>query len=161
MSSKPLYTLGDVVEDMPLTNVQGVASKISQEMGEAGLLLFALRGTWCPFCVHQLIATRARYPHYTKRGVNAAFIIPEADYIVQSFVQTASRPLPFGVHADMDGTLSEALVGAYEDGTARKIGVYLLNAKREVMWQFVGYDDTYPSHTELLNAIDAMLTPTV
>ena len=142
------FAVGDILPDYNTTNLDRNPSTLSAEMGENGLLLFVLKGTWCPFCVHQLVATRARYNKYRGYGFNVNFIIPEDEYKVGTFVETASRPFPFGLHADVDETISNSLVGA--PAPSRKIGIYLLNRDREIMWQFIGMEDDYPSTTLIL-----------
>jgi peroxiredoxin len=144
---------GDTLPDFKVTNVNGDESTLQQEMGENGLLIFVLRGTWCPFCVHQIVATRARFPHFQRRGVNAVFVIPEEAFKTDAFRLTVRKPLPFGLHADEDATIADMLVGAVPPGTTRKVGIYLLNLEREIVWRFVGWDDDYPVHQDVIDAI--------
>lgn len=153
--------IGTTLPDYPITNSERAKSVLSQEMGERGLLIFVLRGTWCPWCVHQIMAARTRYPKYVRRGVNAVFISPEDEPKVDAFALTTSRPLPFGLHADESAEIANSLVGAPDEGTSRKVGVYLLNPDREVVWGFAGWDDDFPTNTQILEAIDTQLPSVV
>lgn len=157
MTPIPQFQIGEILPNFCLTAHDGLPSTVDDEMGSQGLVLFVLRGTWCPFCVHQIVATRARYPHFQRRGINVAFIIPEEKYKVDSFRMTVSRPLPFGLHADEASIQADQLAGKLLPGTSRHIGIYLLNRQREIKWQFVGNDDNYPAHRVVIAAIDDTL----
>lgn len=144
---------GDTLPDFGVTSVNGDKSTLQQEMGKNGLIVFVLRGTWCPFCIHQIVATRARYAHFQRRDVNAVFVIPEEAFKIDGFRATVSKPLPFGLHADEEATIANLLVGELVPGTSRKVGIYLLNPERKIMWRFVGWDDDYPAHQVVIDAI--------
>ena len=152
---------GDTLPDFKITNVYGDESTLQQEMGKNGLIIFVLRGTWCPFCIHQIVATRVRYIHFQRRGVNAVFVIPEEAFKVDGFRLTVSKPLPFGLHADEDATIADLLVGAALPGTSRKIGIYLLNRERKIVWRYVGWDNDYPSHQVVMDAIQENVSTSV
>ncbi|MCI0712665.1 MAG: peroxiredoxin family protein [Chloroflexi bacterium] len=149
---------GDTLPDFKVTSVNGDESTLQQEMGEKGLIIFVLRGTWCPFCVHQIVATRARYPHFQHRGINAVFIIPEESFKIDAFRMTVRKSLPFGLHADEDATIADMLVGAVPPSTTRKVGIYLLNPEREIVWRFVGWDDEYPTHQDVIDAVQEYIS---
>lgn len=158
---KLTYTIGNILPNFTVVNAQRQASTLHDEMGEAGLLIHVLRGTWCPFCVHQLMAMSARYPKFTKRGVTTTFIIPEEDYKVSSFVTTSARPLPFGLFADEKAEITEQLTGKLIEGQSRKIGLYLINTNRELVWSWVGYEDTYPATSVIFDEIEKMKMQTL
>lgn len=160
MMSLPL-NIGQILPDYTVTNSERQSALLSEEMGTRGILIFVLRGTWCPWCVHQIMAARTRYPKYLKRGVKAVFVIPEEESKVGTFALTASRPLPFGLHADESAEIANLLVGAPEEGTSRQVGLYLLNAEREVVWGFAGWDDEFPINSDVLEVIDTKLPSVV
>jgi peroxiredoxin len=153
--------LGDQLPDFKVTSADGEDSTLQSEMGTNGLLIYVLRGTWCPFCIHQIVAARARYPNLQKHGVNAVFVIPEEVFKIDGFRLTVSRPLPFGLHADEEATIANTLAGEPLPGTSRKVAIYLLNREREVKWRFVGWDDDYPAHHVVLDAIKEHLAPSL
>lgn len=161
MDKQLKVTPGDTLPNFTVTNIFGKQSTLDEEMGENGLTVFVLRGTWCPFCIHQIVATRARYPHFQRRGVNAVFVIPEEAFKIDGFRMTVSRPLPFGLHADEDGTIANTLAGEPLPGTSRKVAIYLLNPRREVKWRFVGWDDDYPPHQVVMDAVQEHISPTL
>ena len=158
--SLPL-NIGTTLTDYTVTNSERQGTTLTEEMGTRGILVFVLRGTWCPWCIHQIMATRSRYPKYLKRGVKVVFVIPEEEPKVSAFSLTTSRPLPFGLHADESAEIANLLVGAPEMGASRKVGLYLLNTEREVVWGFAGWDDDFPSNTQVLDAIDTQLTSAI
>lgn len=153
--------IGTALTDYTVTSSERQASTLSAEMGARGLLIFVLRGTWCPWCVHQIMAARTRYPKYEQRGLKAVFVIPEEEPKVGAFALTTSRPLPFGLHADESAEIANLLVGEPEPGTSRKVGIYLLNPDRKVIWGFAGWDDDFPTNTQILDAIDTKLPSAV
>ena len=154
-------SIGTKLTDYTVTNSDRQATTLSSEMGTRGILVFVLRGTWCPWCVHQIMAASSRFPKYLKRGVKAIFVIPEEEPKVSAFTLTTSRPLPFGLHADESAEIAGLLVGEPEAGTSRQVGIYLLNQDREVIWGFTGWDDDFPSNIQILEAIDTKLPSAV
>lgn len=152
------YPIGSILPDMMVTDAGNMPSTLSRQMGERGLLLYVLRGTWCPFCVSQINGMRRRYPRYQQQGVDTVFIVPEPVANVYSFAISSPHPLPFGLHADEQTELADTLTHPVEDPNDRPIGIYLLNTQRQVVWRFVGTeDDDYPSQQRLLDLIQHQL----
>ncbi len=158
MSTQLKYAIGDVLPDLNVTAADDQSTTLSQQMGERGLLLFVLRGTWCPFCVGQIHTMRRRYPKFTKLGVNTVFIVPEEKANVWGFAVSSPQPLPFILHADEENTIANDLTLKPEPPVSRPIGLYLLNPEREIVWRYVGYEDEdYPSHGKLLKIVNEHL----
>lgn len=144
------YNIGDIVPNLSVVDAQNQPTTLDEQMGEQGMLIFVLRGTWCPFCVGQIHTMRRRYPVYAKMGVNSLFVVPESHTSVWSFAISSPEPLPFIIHADEERAITNELVDLSSDpNMAQALGVYLLNAQRQVIWRFVGMDDDYPSHSKL------------
>ncbi len=154
MNTQP-YTIGTTLPDLMVTNAENMPSSLSQEMGEHGLLIYVLRGTWCPFCVSQINKMRRRYPRYQAHGIGTVFIVPEPVANVYSFAISSPHPLPFGLHADEETQVADTLTQAVQEPGERPIGIYLLDANRTVLWRFVGTeDDNYPSQDQILSVIE-------
>ena len=151
---QPEFEIGDVIPNWTLTDEEQNSITINEAMGENGLLLYTLRGTWCPFCVHQIVATRSRYDEFLKLGIKMNFIIPEAQHTVDSFAMTVSRPLPFGLHSDPNAELANLFTGKPAPSHVRNIGIYLINTDREIVWKFVGSENEYPTSTIIMRAIE-------
>ena len=148
------YEIGTILPDMMVTDANNMPSTLSKQMGDAGLIIYVLRGTWCPFCVGQINTVRRRFPKYQKQGVNTVFIVPEASANVYSFALSSPNPLPFGLHADEKNEIAASLTFAVENPNDRPLGIYLIGQDRKVLWRFVGTeDDGYPSQQDLLDII--------
>lgn len=152
------YTIGATLPDLVVTDSDNMPSTLSKQMGERGLLLYVLRGTWCPFCVSQIHSMRRRYPRYQQLGVETVFIVPEPHANVYSFAISSPTPLPFGLHADENTELADSLTQPVDNPNDRPIGIYLLNNAREIVWRFVGPEDQgYPSQQDLNTLIEENL----
>ena len=159
MSKQPKYEIGDVLPDIVVTDADNQPTTLSQEMGDKGLLLFALRGTWCSFCVGQIHTMQKRYPVYSQLGVNSVFIVPEAQTKVWSFAISSPKPLPFGLHADESQAITDALTMRPDTPSERPLGIYLLDCERKIVWRYVGFEaDEYASQDALIAAINDYLS---
>lgn len=155
MVDKPKYDVGDILPNLIVTDADSQPTTLNDEMGDRGLLLFALRGTWCSFCVGQIHTMQKRYPIYQNMGVNSVFIVPEAHTKVWSFTISSRQPLPFGLHADERQDVTDSLTLTPTTPSERPLGIYLLNRDRKVLWRYVGFEaDEYASQDALLTAIN-------
>lgn len=158
MLNQPKYEVGDILPDIVVTDADSQPTTLSQEMGEKGLLLFALRGTWCSFCVGQIHTMQKRYPVYSQLRVNSVFIVPEAQTKVWSFAISSPKPLPFGLHADESQAITNDLTLTPPTPSERPLGIYLLNRERKIVWRYVGFEaDEYASQVALVSAINTYL----
>ena len=159
MVNQPKYEIGDILPDIVVTDADSQPTTLSQEMGDKGLLLFALRGMWCSFCVGQIHTMQRHYPMYSRLGVNSVFIVPEAQTKVWSFAISSPKPLPFGLHADESQVITNALTMTPDTPSERPLGIYLLNGERKIVWRYVGFEaDEYASQDTLVAAINNYLT---
>lgn len=144
------YNIGDILPNLSVIDAQNQTITLDEQMGDHGLMVIVLRGTWCPFCVGQIHTMRRRHPVYTKMGVNTLFVVPENHTSVWSFVISSLEPLPFVLHADEERTLTSDLVCIPDNPKViQPLGVYVLNRERQVVWRLVGMDDDFPSHSKL------------
>ncbi|PJF40202.1 MAG: hypothetical protein CUN55_13015 [Phototrophicales bacterium] len=152
------YEVGTILPDLIVNDADNMPTSLKTQMGEKGLLIYVLRGTWCPFCVGQIDRVRRRYPKYQAQGVNTVFIVPEPYATVNGFAVSTPRPLPFQLYADEQSTLADALTYPVETPRERPIGIYLLNKERKIVWRFVGHEDeNFPTQQDILDVIATYL----
>ncbi len=150
------FMIGDTIPDIQVTNTEGQLTPLSAQMGEKGLLLFILRGTWCPVCVMQIKMVQRYYTSYWDLGVNSQFVMPEEEDSVWTFKVSQPRPLLFGLHPDPKRETSELFLPT--EGIGVLPAAYLLNTDRQVVWQHIGQHlEDRPTHQQLLDAITANL----
>lgn len=154
-----IFQVGDVVPNLDVTDAEGHLKPLSKQMGEKGLLIFVLRGTWCPSCVMQIKMVQRHYQRYLELGVNSQFILPEPEDSVWTFKISQPRPLKFGLHADPLHQTTELFL------PTKGIGVlpaaYLLNTERQVVWTHIGESlEDRPTHQQILDAISQHLAGT-
>lgn len=150
-NNQPKYAVGDVLPDLTVSDLEGQPTPLSAQMGDAGLLLVVLRGTWCPFCVGQIHAMRRYYPRFRELGINLVFVVPEDQARVWSFAVSSPEPLPFALHADERIEITDDLTMVPETPSDRPLALYLLRPNRRIVWRYIGDDaETYPSYQQLL-----------
>jgi peroxiredoxin len=97
---------GSVVPDLPFTQLDGSAHRLSELKGRVTLINFW--ATSCSTCVREMPRIVSTYQKYHARGFETLAVAMEYDapaYVMQ-FAQ--SRQLPFRVAMDHDGKLAEA-----------------------------------------------------
>lgn len=150
------YQLGERVPDIFVSDAEGKLKMLSEQLGERGLLIFVLRGTWCPTCVAQIQTVRRNYQKYAAEGVNTVFISPETEDNVWAFRISQPTPLPFGLHADPDRQTMELFIQS--DAIGELPAAYLLDTQRRVIWRHLGIRaDDRPSHQQILDAMTQFL----
>ncbi len=153
-TNQPKHNVGDLLPDLTVTDLEDQPTPLSAQMGENGMLLVVLRGTWCPFCVGQIHNMRRRYPAFRKLGVSLMFVVPEDRASVWSFAISSPEPLPFALHADETIEIADDLTVVPDTPSDRPLAIYLLTPQRRIVWRYVGEDsETYPSHQKLLQVI--------
>jgi len=154
----PIYDLGQVVPDVKVTDTEGHLKPLSQQMGQKGLLIFVLRGTWCAFCVDQINTVQRNHHRYAEQGVESVFITPETADSVWSFRISQARPLKFGIHPDTKRETLELFISQTEIGILP--ATYLLDTRLRVVWRYIGKDEEdRPNHPAILEAVRAFLPP--
>ena len=148
--------VGDVVPDIKVMDATGHLTPLSQQMGDKGLLVFVLRGTWCSFCVQQIQSVQRNHHRYTNQGVASVFISPEAAESVHTFRISYPRPLPFGLHSDPTREMLEIFVEQESVGVLP--ATYLLNKDRNIVWRYIGqHKEDRPGHHQLTQIIGELL----
>lgn len=152
------YEIGDVLPDMRVADPQGSLKPLSAQMGEKGLVIFVLRGTWCPSCVSQIHGVQRNYNRYTRHGVTTVFISPEDARTIDNFRLSMPAPLRFGLHSDPKRETSEFFIPVPDEDFTVETATYLINHERQVVWSCFGNPvHDFPSHEQLLAAIESAL----
>lgn len=144
--------IGDSAPDIQITNAEGKLVPLSQAVGEKGLLVFVLRGTWCAFCVDQIAGVQRNYHRYAKQGVESVFITPEDGDSVWTFRISQPKPLSFGLHADPSRETMELFV--LQEHVETMPATYLLDNDLKVVWSYYGTgEEDRPGHQTIMDAI--------
>lgn len=150
------YVLGKIVPDIFVADSEGQLKLLSAQVGKRGLLIFVLRGTWCPTCVAQIQTVRRHYQKYASEGVETVFISPEAEENVWAYRISQPTPLPFGLYADPNHQTAQLFIQDEAVGTLP--AAYLLDGERRVVWRYLGTRaDDRPSHQQILDAVTQFL----
>jgi peroxiredoxin len=151
-----LYQLGDAISDFVVSDINGNAQPISQVMGQRGLMLFLLRGTWCPSCLMQIRATQRYYNHYLNHGIQSLFITAEEPDTVWTFRISQARTLPFGIHPDPCHTILSRFLPAAQ--ITLLPAAYLVTPGKQIVWQYLGkHVEDRPTTSQLVTAFEQYL----
>lgn len=151
------YSIGDILPDVSANDSDGITRQISAHMGERGLLLFVLRGTWCSICLAQMRTVQRNYKHYQELGVQSVFLSPEDETAIFSYQVSLPRPPAYTLYADPEKKTIQLLLNPDDIGVLP--ATYLLDTERRVMWVHRGqHAEDRPTHANLLAAIEAHLS---
>jgi peroxiredoxin len=146
------YDIGDTVADIRISDPEGRLQPLSAQIGERGLLVFVLRGTWCAICVEQMNTIQRNYHRFVGQGVTTVFQTPEAEGPVHTYKISQPTPLQYGLHPDPNLSALEQFI--QRDSIGLLPAVYLLNRDLRVVWRHLGeHSEDRPSNTRLLEAI--------
>jgi peroxiredoxin len=147
-----VFNVGDIVPDLRVVDSGGRLKPLSEQMGEKGLLVFVLRGTWCAFCVNQINSVQRNYHRYANQGVETVFITPEPYESIETFKLSLARPLPFGLHADPTRQTVEYFVERGAVGVSP--ATYVLDRDRRIVWRYIGkHEEDRPGHNQITQVI--------
>ena len=144
--------IGQSAPHITLNDDNNMQRTFNTLMGEAGLLLIFVNGTWCPTCVGTLYYLSKHTPHLTKMGVNTSVVAVDDAGTLRAFRLSASLPLTYTLLADPN----EVARSAY--GVTASEVYLLLDRQGTVHERFfdpAGY--MRPSRAKLEASIQAML----
>ncbi|MCU0481083.1 MAG: peroxiredoxin family protein [Anaerolineae bacterium] len=120
-------------------------------MGENGLILAFVYGTWCATCVEALHALTRYAPQLQKEGVNIAAVLIDDTADIHNFRRSSPRPIHFPLLADKD----ERIHHTYRANSSK---VYMVIDREYVLrHKFIDFDGTQkPNLPTLLAAIKDM-----
>lgn len=134
----PEFTLHD--EKNQSTPLKGI-------MGEKGLLLAFIHGTWCSHCVQTLYRLRRHSAFYEQAGIRLSVIAIDPPSALRVFKMSANPPLAYTLLADED----EQVHKLYE---LEHVGAYIvIDAAGIVRSKFLDFDHHgWPGHARVLEA---------
>ncbi len=145
--------IGEKIPHFEIPDEEGNIRTFQNLVGEKGLLLVFVYGTWCAPCVQTLYSLGRTSEIYQHEGVNVAVASVDDAQILKNFKATAPTPINFPLLADHD----EALHKLYTSAVAKTYLV--IDANGILRAKFVNADGrSKPSHQALLEAIQQHLT---
>jgi len=141
-------------ESLPRFSAKDDENKLHQLddlMGENGLVLAFVYGTWCATCVEALHALTRYAPQLKKEGVNVAAVLIDDPADLHNFKASSPRPVQFPLLADKD----ESIHNIYKADSSK---VYMVIDRDYVLrHKFIDFDGTRkPNLPTLLGAIKEM-----
>lgn len=142
---------GKAVADFELQVDNGHYASLAGLMGEKGLLLVFVHGTWCPVCV-QVLFRLGRYTRtYRNHGADVAVVSSDPVERLDVFKRSAYPTFEFPMLSDKDGKTRQLY-------NLEGVNAFLLiDAGKILRHKFIDHDHTsVPGHHELLAAIDEL-----
>ena len=158
----PTLGPGSPFPDVPLHNLVGEKSEISDLQGESGALVVFFRGSGCPACRRELQLLQSCLPDIQRRGLALVAISVEAPEVSARLREQLG--LGFHVLCDTEFQLTDALALRHERGYLGKDVAtpthFLVDARGIIRWVHRAYHTLIrPSLNEILSAIDDALPP--
>jgi peroxiredoxin Q/BCP len=142
-----------------LPNQKGQVRSLQDYLKQGPVLLAFHRGTWCPNCRKKFSELAQHSPEYARRGIQVVTVVAQSSDVVRRYVEDAG--LPFNILIDE----SRDVLKVY--GVWHRLGLdawniarpalFLIDTSGAIRFSFVSdRQDEFPSHDEILRAIDAL-----
>jgi peroxiredoxin len=134
---------------------ENINHQLTDLMGENGLLLAFVYGTWCATCV-QALHSLTRYSHQLRKaGINVAAVLIDEPADINTFKRSSPLPMTFPLLADKD----ESIHNLYSADSSK---VYMIVDRNFVLrHKFIDFDGTQkPTLPTLLAAIQDIMPVT-
>jgi len=147
--------VGAILPNFSAHNDENIVHQLNSLMGENGLLLAFVYGTWCATCIQALHSLTRYAPQLQKEGVNIAAVLIDEPKELYNFKISSPRPILFPLLADKD----ESIHNLYQADSAK---VYMIVDRNFVLrHKFVDFDGTQkPNLPTLLAAIQDIMPVT-
>lgn len=122
-------------------------------MGEKGLLLVFVYGTYCPTCMETYMKLTKEHGNFQQRGINIAMVALDKWIISHTFKLSMKPQIPFTILSDEDGAIHKAY-----DMYTWKSGHVLINPAGVVLDMM--RNNQYPGTANLLEMVDTHLDHT-
>lgn len=127
--------------------------ELNDLMGENGLILAFVYGTWCATCVEALHALTRYAPQLQKEGINIAAVLIDDITDIHNFKRSSPRPIHFPLLADKE----EIIHHAYKADSSK---VYMVIDRAYVLrHKFIDFDGTQKPNLPTLMAAIKDITP--
>ena len=136
--------------DFTLRDEKNQSAPLKGIIGENGLLLAFIHGTWCSYCVQTLYRLRRHSAFYDQSGISLAVIAIDPPSALKVFKMSANPPLAYPLLADEDEQVHK-LYGL------EHIGAYIvIDVAGIVRSKFLDLDHHgWPGHARVLEAFAA------
>lgn len=144
--------IGAVLPDFSAYDDKNTLHSLQNLMGENGLLLSFVYGTWCATCVQTLHALGRYAPQLQREGIAMAVVLIDEPADIRTFKLSSPVPLNFPVLADKDETIHNL----YKADSSK---VYMVVDRNFTLHQkFIDFDGTQkPSLSVLLTAFKEIM----
>ncbi|GAB4580199.1 MAG: hypothetical protein Fur0022_29380 [Anaerolineales bacterium] len=123
--------------------------------GEKGTVISFVHGTWCPYCVRQLMRLNQLAPQLYQRNVGIVCVTQDTPESLSAFQHSAQPSLRYPLLADSTPSLSHDFGVFDPDHNSPYVAVFYANTADEVQYSDVSSDpDCYPNLLRLLEVID-------
>jgi peroxiredoxin len=137
---------GDKAPDFEITTDSGQAVSLKQFGGK--LLVLNFWATWCPPCVEEIPSLNRFQEELKPQGVVVVAVSVDRNAAkYKQFLQR--RPVSFQTARDPESSIPAKY------GTFKYPETYIINAKGEVVWKFIGPEDW--SNPQLLQRVKSFL----
>ena len=172
-------TVGDVAPDFTLTDSNGTAVTLSDELEKGPVVLTWYRGGWCPYCNIQLAAYQQILPQIEELGAQLIAVSPELPDKSHSTVE--KNQLKFTVLSDINLKVAEEYGLVFEltpevekhyansfsikeyygeEASTRELplaATYVINPTGKIVWSFLDADYTKRAEPrDIISALDAI-----
>jgi peroxiredoxin len=124
------------------------------------LVVAFLHGTWCPYCVRQLVRLARAHPALQAADVGLACILRDPVAAIYAYQVSAEPPLHFPLLADGEPSVAR-LYGVYDpDHESPYPAVFFAGADGLIRYADVSSDpDCYPNMARLLEVVEERARP--
>ena len=105
MSNQLGPRIDTVLTDFVLCDSAQLPIHLSDLLGEKGLLLAFIHGTWCPACVHTVRQLQRYTRQYASLGVRIAVVAADQPHRLDAFKRSAAINIDFPLLSDTDALL--------------------------------------------------------
>lgn len=130
--------LGTVAPAFALPDQNGKSVSSNELLSQGPLVLFFIRGRWCPFCVGQMEAMNLALPEIQRAGASLVAISPQT--VKQSFFMADQHKLHFPLLSDAGNKVARQFgvaysVPDYQQEVYRRVFVNLPFANGDESWE--------------------------
>jgi peroxiredoxin len=129
---------GQTAPEFELKDQNGKLVRSSDLLASGRLVIFFVRGRWCPFCVGQVEAMNLIVPEIKDRGAQLVAISPQT--VQQSFFMSDQHQLRFPLLSDPRNHLARQFglaykVPGYQQAVYKRVFINLPHANGDESWE--------------------------
>ena len=144
-----------------LPTQKGDMRSLAQLLEKGPVLLAFHRGTWCPNCRSRFGELACNARAYADRGVQVVAVVAQSSEPVRTYIEETG--LPFDILIDKSRAVLKAYGVWHAVGLSAwniaKPALFLIDRSGAIRYSFVAKSQReFPSHAEIVKAIDTMVT---